>query len=724
MMPFTYIDKSIILGTSVSIIISILALTVPLILQMMARINTQYNSVVLIDFFIKEKKFKAFKFLLIVSVAVLFIWIPTNFYQYNCINELCSYVLIFITLILVVTLFLLIKLCINYNSPSALFKQISNQHKAESKKKAVEAFAYKAVDTEIRYIDAYLSLFKYAVENDNDLVKYITQYLSSVFNSYRNNYYQYVYPKQGDRNVKYPPSYYNLVNNIEKWLRENNYEDVYSPYLLLTWLYDTNEHRTYLSTSTISCIWNNLVIYVQYGKVELIKKYIHHLFLWAYKWSILYENSKYDYKHNLQYKQESENIRVLLIGLQAFMLMNDKKEMLCALWKEYEDKGTLGKYSALFLPKTLEDILDAYSTLVSILRTNKEISNVLVNNAFRNNQHLIKESVNYFAFKFYKLFPSFSGEHVRNLKITSPLFLSFPRGSVYKYMENLKETIKQYNDYDELDSLFKKISHIIDQSNVEIIMRASYNQQMLLYYFSTIQGSIKQLYSHTSLYCDKKDRKDKSQIVHIPLICRGENKRYFIEVDHIAGNAYFSQFANKLRTKMENIVFNALSENLCSERIYYADKKSIVTLIRDIIRQNAISKDVIIINAFSDLSQIDGMQLIRPQKTNKIISHDKYRLDKINIIDIPISQSCREQNRPSIYIVKKSDAPYMAIFNPIKDKVDDNEWICASIEQQIYLKLGKTYEIVNENVHVEMEMLVGVEFHIKPHAKVWKIVLA
>ena len=50
-----YIDDSIILGTCISIIISTLALTVPLLLQMMSRINTQYNSVVLIDFFIKEK---------------------------------------------------------------------------------------------------------------------------------------------------------------------------------------------------------------------------------------------------------------------------------------------------------------------------------------------------------------------------------------------------------------------------------------------------------------------------------------------------------------------------------------------------------------------------------------------------------------------------------------------------------------------------------------------
>ena len=723
MICFSYIDRTIILGTCVSIIISVLALTVPLILQMMGRINTQYNSVVLIDFFIKEKKFKVFQGVLIVSIIMLFLWIPTNFYQYNCINEICSCGLILITSILVVPLFLLIKLCINYNSPAALFKQISNQHKAESKKKAVEAFSYKTIDTEARYIDAYLSLFKYAVENDGVLVKNIAQYLSTIFNSHRNNYYQYVYPKTGNQNIKYPPSYYNLINNIEKWLRENNHENVYPPYLLLTWMYDTNQHKTYLSTSSINCIWNNLTLYVKNDEIEQIQKYIHHLFLWSYKWSILYENNKYDYRQNSQYKQECENIRVLLFVMQAYMLMNSKKEMLCTLWKEYDDKGTLGKYSALFFPKTLEDILDAYSILVTILRTNKEISNILVNNAFLNVQHLIKESINYFAFKFCEIFPIFNDENVANLKFKAPLFLSFPRGSVYKYLNQLKETIMQCKKYDDLDSLFKIVSDIIDKSNVEIITLASYNQQMLLDYFSTIQGSVKQLYTHASLYCDAKDRKDKSQIVHIPIIRRGENKRYFIEVDHIAGNAYFSQFANKLRTKMENIIFNSFSENLPSERICYANKENIATLIRKILEQHAMTKDVIIINAFSDLSQIEGIQLVPPRKTNKLISHDKYRLDKINIIDIPISQSCREQNKPSIYIVKKSDAPYMAIFNPIKEKVEDNEWICASIEQQIYLKLGKTYEIVNENVHVEMEMLVGVEFHIKPHAKVWKIVL-
>ena len=723
MVFFTYIDRTIILGTSVSIIISVLALTVPLILQMMARINTQYNSVVLIDFFIKEKIFKVFKGILIVSIIMLFLWIPTNFYQYNCINELCSCGLVIITSILVVTLFLLIKLCINYNSPAALFKQISNQHKAESKKKAVEAFSYKAVDTEARYIDAYLSLFKYAVENDGVLVKNIAQYLSTIFNSYRNNYYQYIYPKTGDQNVKYPPSYYSLINNIEKWLRDNNHENVYPPYLLLTWMYDTNQHKTYLSISTINCIWNNLIIYVKYEEIEQIQKYIHHLLLWSYKWSILYENNKYDYRQNAQYKQECENIRVLLFSLQTYMLMNGKNEMLCALWKEYDDKGTLGKYSTLFFPKTLEDILDAYSILVTILRTNKGISSLLVDSAFQNVQHLIKESINYFAFKFCDIFPTFKNENVENLKFKAPLFLSFPRGSVYKYLNQLKETIIQYNNYEDLDSLFKNVSDIIDKSNVEIITLASYNQQMLLDYFSTIQGSVKQLYNHASLYCDTKDRKDKSQIIQIPMIRRGENKRYFIEVDHIAGNAYFSQFANKLRTKMENVIFNSFSENLHSERICYANKENIATLIRKILEQNAITKDVIIINAFSDLSKIEGLQLVPPRKTNKLISHDKYRLDKINIIDIPISQSCREQNRPSFYIVKKSDAPYMHIFNPIGDNEENDLWICASKEQQIYLKLGQTYESDNGNVHVKMEMLVGVEFHINPHAKVWKVVL-
>ena len=118
--------------------------------------------------------------------------------------------------------------------------------------------------------------------------------------------------------------------------------------------------------------------------------------------------------------------------------MNGKNEMLCALWKEYDDKGTLGKYSTLFFPKTLEDILDAYSILVTILRTNKGISSLLVDSAFQNVQHLIKESINYFAFKFCDIFPTFKNENVENLKFKAPLFLSFPRGSVYKYLNQLR----------------------------------------------------------------------------------------------------------------------------------------------------------------------------------------------------------------------------------------------------------------------------------------------
>ena len=130
-----YIDDSIILGTCISIIISTLALTVPLLLQMMSRINTQYNSVVLIDFFIKEKHFKFLKNLLIISILTLFLWVFTHFYQYNCIYEIVSYILIIITILLVISLSLVIKLCINYNSPAALFHQISKQHKNKSKRK-------------------------------------------------------------------------------------------------------------------------------------------------------------------------------------------------------------------------------------------------------------------------------------------------------------------------------------------------------------------------------------------------------------------------------------------------------------------------------------------------------------------------------------------------------------------------------------------------------------
>ena len=719
-----YIDDSIILGTCISIIISTLALTVPLLLQMMSRINTQYNSVVLIDFFIKEKHFKFLKNLLIISILTLFLWVFTHFYQYNCIYEIVSYILIIVTILLVISLSLVIKLCINYNSPAALFHQISKQHKNKSKRKAVENFSYKKIEVETKYIDAYISLFKYAVKNDIHLVNRIAQYTSTIFNSYRNTYYQYVFPKTGNRCIEYPQSYYSLISNLESWLLANNHEKVYSPYLLLTWLYDTDKHQTYLSISTINCIWKNLVSYVQHENTNLLTKYLHHLFLWSNKWSILYKNNKYDYQDNSQYQQECDNIRVLVLGLQVLLLKNKKEHILKELWDKYNDQGTLGKYSALFFPKTIEDLLDAYSLLVTIFNKNEGLSLVFVDGSlFQNHQDLMNALIEYIAYRFCIIYPTFGEFHIKNLKFKNPLFISFPKGSIYKYMNTLKETIIHYKKYDNLETLFELVSNKIHQSNVSIIMLASFNQQMLLNYFATIQGSIKQLYSHTLLYCDTKNRKNKSRVVSIPIISRKESKRYFIDIDYIAGNAYFRHFSNKLQTNIENIVFTSVANSLSAEKIYYAKNNQIADVIRQIIKQHALKKDVILINSFIDLSQIPKFELIQPKRTNKIVPKDKYRLDKIDIVDIPISQSFREGSTSSIYIIKKSDAPYMNIFNPMQDQLELDNWICANEEQQIYLRLGKTYNNGENPVNVEIEMKIGVEFYINPEAEVWKVVL-
>ena len=199
----------------------------------------------------------------------------------------------------------------------------------------METFSYKKIEVETKYIDAYISLFKYAVKNDIHLVNRIAQYTSTIFNSYRNTYYQYVFPKTGNRCIEYPQSYYSLISNLESWLLANNHEKVYSPYLLLTWLYDTDKHQTYLSISTINCIWKNLVSYVQHENTNLLTKYLHHLFLWSNKWSILYKNNKYDYQDNSQYQQECDNIRVLVLGLQVLLLKNKKEHILKELWDKY-----------------------------------------------------------------------------------------------------------------------------------------------------------------------------------------------------------------------------------------------------------------------------------------------------------------------------------------------------------------------------------------------------
>ena len=718
-----YIDNGVVLGTSVSIIISTMALTVPLILQMISRINTQYDSIVLIEFFMSEMVFKTFKVILLASIIMLFIWIPTNFYHYECIYEICSLVLILLTFILVITLTLLIKLCVDYNSPAALFYHISHQHKRDSKKKAIETFYYKSKDIEQKYIDAYITLFKYAVNSDKNLTIVIAKFMSSIFNTYRNGYYKYLYPKNKDRFVQYPPSYYQLINILNCWILEEDREDIYAPNNTLTWLYDTNEHQTYLSKSSIQCIWNNISLYTNNHAFIQVEKFYHYLFHWAYKWSTLYDNNKYDYKHNIQYKQECESIRVLVYVTQTYWLKQNKTKELDNLWKSYNCNDTVGKYSKLFFPKSLEDMLDAYSSVLSVLSTDYDFACIFVDdNIFKSQSGLLDDITSYFAHRFCVIYPKFDYSDIQHFQIESPLFLSFPRGSVFKFMTSLKNNIEERGNYNDIDVLFKEVAAKIDQANTDLISSATFNQQMLLDYFSTIQGSIKQLYSHTLLYCDVKNRSNKTHTISIPLIRRGENKRYFIDIDHIAGNAYFREFANRLRTKFENIVFDAITTNLGATNTYYSDPDDVVSLVRKIITEEAQTKDVIIINAFNNLDSIKGVQLIMPKKTNKIIARDKYRIDKINIVDIPKSQSYREKKHQSLYIIKKKEAPFLQVYNPMED-LNSEDWICANRDQQIYLRLGETYENPNGNVHVAMEMLVGTRFFTNPQTNVWRIII-
>jgi hypothetical protein len=246
--------------TCIYFIIAILGLAYPISLTVVTRLDEKYKSVIIVQLFRQCWEFVAFQTLLvaaIVSVAVQAIWIinwkplPVDpvLFRYQDWAEIS---LSAITALLLIAFFLFTRRVFQFYVPPSLVALLRRQKDNEDRLifKALTALLFFGIDIQ-----------------DDKLVATLRAHFGQLFVDWRTD--------SGDKPVKYPVAYYEMVYDTIYHSSKSDYWKVQSPGFAAAsgrWLIGSREH-SHIDELTYAWLWNNLKLMLKLDREDFVEEF-------------------------------------------------------------------------------------------------------------------------------------------------------------------------------------------------------------------------------------------------------------------------------------------------------------------------------------------------------------------------------------------------------------------------------------------------------------------
>jgi hypothetical protein len=245
----------------IPMIIALFAISLPLLLQTISRIDDKYSSTKLTEVFYKDWKSITLIILQILALISVIAWIyrqPRNV-DWGFLNIWIDYsALLFIglsTLLLVVWLFVFVYLIKLFYNPSQLLEYLIKKHnRANSASK-------------IQYFLAISDILYFSIQKANEkLARRLIEFFYNIFGAARQN-------KEGSI-IIYPPEYYDTLFEANELLclRKKKTISYYNNSALLDLLIDSYQ-KTKISEETYTAIWVCLRQALEYQREDIVMSY-------------------------------------------------------------------------------------------------------------------------------------------------------------------------------------------------------------------------------------------------------------------------------------------------------------------------------------------------------------------------------------------------------------------------------------------------------------------
>ncbi|RHH07920.1 hypothetical protein DW228_18480 [Bacteroides fragilis] len=238
---------------AIPFIVAILGLSIPLLLQVVARIDDKYSSVGLVDSFYKEKKVKYFNTTLKIAISLivlLLIWalFISASQDYKAIWELVTYVSLFLaTGVLIYFLFTYVELIKTYYIPLNLLEHLKKSHRED---------AFNSIS----------ELLYYSIKNQNEnLGKSLYSFIAD---------YVILFRKGKSGEITYSNDFYAMLYQANELIATSPTKLIsyYNGNTLLELLLDEYQ-GTRLSSDTYKTLWICLTQQAYYNRKDLILSY-------------------------------------------------------------------------------------------------------------------------------------------------------------------------------------------------------------------------------------------------------------------------------------------------------------------------------------------------------------------------------------------------------------------------------------------------------------------
>lgn len=328
-----------------AILATLFALSYPLIISSIERIDSKYNSTLLTARFRKESVFQWFQGLLILNVGIT---ISLPFFMNGCSSTVWIIVMQAIALITVISLVLkLYSLILDYYDPAKLKDKIlrdySNAQKKGKKKREKRYFA--------QWTELTDTLLK---SGDFSLEKSVYDTLGK----YRQNFWKKINEQKSDQKDKekpYDEYFYQAVSKINETLCKNKRQPSTS-LSILTYLFPYNNLITFenlfpkdlnIPYTSFRAIWNNIQIQLFYDRDDFIIAY----------WETASE--EVFHRENKSKKRQKELFQEFHIILPALLLQQKKYTLVKQILELSEKK----EESYSLIPSNVSNIIIEYSKI-------------------------------------------------------------------------------------------------------------------------------------------------------------------------------------------------------------------------------------------------------------------------------------------------------------------------------------------------------------------------
>lgn len=251
----------------VALIASILGVAYPILLQVISNLDEKYKSQLITEFFKRDLLFKFFKLSLYISIFSIFVWIigfkPNEFFEKilsilfleKYIGDTAAYMLVFSTIILLISFFLFTSKVIIYYTPYKFLGYLIDKHHENPSFNEYEKFI------------AISDLFYYTIICNNEKME-------NTLNNFMYEEFKKIREENADGAI-FPKSYYDLIDNIIKLLAQKEFNHLKSvEYRAASGIWLLGEYsKSKISEQTYYRLWKNLNTCVFYKKDDYILYY-------------------------------------------------------------------------------------------------------------------------------------------------------------------------------------------------------------------------------------------------------------------------------------------------------------------------------------------------------------------------------------------------------------------------------------------------------------------